>query len=271
MDNDNQRTKLIPKWIWIVLVISFPGSLLFLSRMVYEMTYLTWSNGPQMVGFSLIHNNQILFFYFTLSLLILIVGLIISAVLLIFRYKKLKRSRAFFTLFVSSAIIVILFFVPYGFYQMITIRILGGGNHSVETFIYFAATGDRNMTNFFLKRGININSQDSYGRTALMSATVSNEKHLVELLIKQGADVNLYDNSNSCALRDAVSTGNIEIAKILINQGADLQNLKRMLWADSIIYRSKNPIDQANFNDFKNRDKIITILLKENNKRINAR
>ena len=219
-----------------------------------------------MVGFSLIHNNEILYFYFVISFLVLIAGLITSAVWLIIKYKKFKRSIAFLALFVSSAILVVLFFLPYGFYQMITIRILGDGNHKVDSFIYFAATGDRNMTNFFLMRGINVNSQDRYGRTALMSATVSNEKHIVELLIKQGADVNLFDNSNSSALQDAVSTGNIEIARILITQGADMQNLKRLLWADSIICRSKNPIDQEKVNDHKNRDKIITILLNENKK-----
>jgi ankyrin repeat protein len=194
----------------------------------------------------------------------MISGLIIASAWFIFKRKTLKISNSFLALSGSSVIIVILIFLPYSFYQMITIRILGEGNHKVDSFVYFAATGDGKMTKFFLKRGINVNSQDNYGRTALMAAAASNEKNLVELLLMKGADVNIYDNSNSCALRDAVSVGNVEIARILIKKGADIQTLKRLLWADSIIYKSKNPIDQENFNGFKKRDKIINILLKEN-------
>lgn len=54
-----------------------------------------------------------------------------------------------------------------------------------------------------IKKGANINAQDSKGRTATMIATYNNDVETAKVLIKAGADVNIKDDMKtipSCML-----------------------------------------------------------------------
>jgi hypothetical protein len=73
----------MPKWIKILLIFIAPGLLMFFGRMSYECLYLTYKNGPQMIGFSLIHLHPSLYIFMILSYFAAIIWIIIYAIWII--------------------------------------------------------------------------------------------------------------------------------------------------------------------------------------------
>ncbi|MFK2826804.1 ankyrin repeat domain-containing protein [Bacillus sp. B190/17] len=72
-----------------------------------------------------------------------------------------------------------------------------------------------------IKEGVNINSQDSQGRTATMIATYHNDVETARVLIEAGADVNIQDDMKNNPFLYAGAEGYIEILKLTIEAGAD--------------------------------------------------
>ena len=84
-----------------------------------------------------------------------------------------------------------------------------------------------------LKEGVDVNSRDDKGRTALMTASRSGQIRIVTILLEKGADVNARDKEGGTALREAVMalvkdpgekdgwrSGHPGIVKILLEKGA---------------------------------------------------
>jgi Ankyrin repeats (many copies) len=80
---------------------------------------------------------------------------------------------------------------------------------------------------FLVSRGIDINTQDSQGRTPLHSACNpyracgSKNELLVRHLLSLGADPNIRDEFGWTALLTAIEHREVGVTKMLINQGAD--------------------------------------------------
>ncbi len=70
--------------------------------------------------------------------------------------------------------------------------------------------------------GVNLNSKDDSGRTALMFAVEYNNAAAVDLLIGAMADIDLQNNIGRTALIYAVMANNLELTNKLINYGAKL-------------------------------------------------
>ena len=83
-------------------------------------------------------------------------------------------------------------------------------------------SGEHNELRSLIAQGIDINSKNQAGRTALMVGTFYGNKVMVKSLLASGADVNLKDNNNRTALIDAAAFGFDEIVRLLITMGADL-------------------------------------------------
>jgi uncharacterized protein len=70
--------------------------------------------------------------------------------------------------------------------------------------------------------GIDIDTKDAYGATALMKACLWDQRDVVGLLLELQADVNVRDSSfGSTALIFAALAGNLEIAQLLLAHGAN--------------------------------------------------
>ena len=84
---------------------------------------------------------------------------------------------------------------------------------------------EKEMAEFLISLGADVNSKDNDGDTPLhWSASSSNKPlDLIKFLIDSGADVNAKDNGGWSPLYYAVRTHNIAIAKLLIEAGADLE------------------------------------------------
>ncbi|MCJ8009839.1 ankyrin repeat domain-containing protein [Lederbergia wuyishanensis] len=72
-----------------------------------------------------------------------------------------------------------------------------------------------------LKEGVNINIQDSQGRTPIMIAVYNNDLETSKVLIEAGADVNIQDNMKNNPFLYAGAEGYIDILKLTIDAGAD--------------------------------------------------
>ncbi|HWI49690.1 MAG TPA: ankyrin repeat domain-containing protein [Rummeliibacillus sp.] len=72
-----------------------------------------------------------------------------------------------------------------------------------------------------INAGIDINKQDSKGRTATMIATYNNDFTTAKLLIEAGADVNIQDDMKYNPFLYAGSEGYLDILKLTIDAGAD--------------------------------------------------
>jgi len=69
-----------PKWVSIWWWVSAPIALLFDLRILWEKTFLTWDQGPQMIGFSVAHTNPLFFMSGILCTYALLVWLVLSIV-----------------------------------------------------------------------------------------------------------------------------------------------------------------------------------------------
>lgn len=93
-----------------------------------------------------------------------------------------------------------------------------------ETALMFAVR-DQKMLKFLLKSGANASIASRFGTTALMHAAVHSDIEIVKMLLSAGAYVNATDANGRSALLFAAVDGRDEIVNLLLLSGADT-NLK---------------------------------------------
>lgn len=90
-----------------------------------------------------------------------------------------------------------------------------------EQLLQAAEHGEVDTVSKLIKKGANINAQDSKDRTATMISTYSNDVETAKVLIKAGADVNIRDDMKNNPFLYAGAEGYIDILKLTIEAGAD--------------------------------------------------
>ena len=83
-----------------------------------------------------------------------------------------------------------------------------------------AAGGHEKTLRLLLHRGINVDSRDTHGETALMTST--DHPTITQLLLDYGADVNAKDKRHWTALMSAARHGNTSVLELLLSRGADM-------------------------------------------------
>jgi hypothetical protein len=193
----------------------------FVGRIVYEETILTWLRGPQMVGFAMMHG--------ALPLLLLagIVGLLggllwvaVSVVLLIRR-----KFRVPVTDWIPMALLLLLavpLAIPYETWEEFMVRIAGPGSHGSDFLVQAAVQDKRRFVTLLLREGYDINYEEEGGVTPLSGASVQGHEGMVSFLVSRGADVNRKDHLvGETALMAAAEMGQLGTAKVLLEDGAD--------------------------------------------------
>jgi ankyrin repeat protein len=79
---------------------------------------------------------------------------------------------------------------------------------------------DRDVVEFLLANGADINHTDTSGMTPLLLAITKNQRLLTKRLIAHGADVNKPGGSGKSPLQTATEGGNQEIIRLLKRNGA---------------------------------------------------
>lgn len=85
-----------------------------------------------------------------------------------------------------------------------------------------AYLGDLAMVQLLLGRGIGVNTQDQFGRTALDAAIDGWHEAVVAVLLEKGADVNLPNHHGHTAFHGALKVGSDVMVRLLIENGADI-------------------------------------------------
>ncbi|MFJ5762696.1 ankyrin repeat domain-containing protein [Neobacillus sp. NPDC093182] len=80
---------------------------------------------------------------------------------------------------------------------------------------------DADTVRRLIEEGVDINTQDSEGRTSTMIATYNNDTETAQILIEAGADVNIQDEKENNPFLYAGAEGYSEILKLTIRAGAD--------------------------------------------------
>jgi ankyrin repeat protein len=84
-----------------------------------------------------------------------------------------------------------------------------------------AEFGDKAKVISIVTRGINVDSKDQYGETALMKAVVNRRREVTMFLLAKGADPNSRDDEGGTAIIDAASSSPAMV-RLLLDAGADV-------------------------------------------------
>jgi ankyrin repeat protein len=91
------------------------------------------------------------------------------------------------------------------------------GNGLIEA----AMEGDLIKVRQFIANGVDVNTSNRLGTTALMVASLWNREPIVSLLLSHGADMEAKENSSGCnALMFACLSGNRNLVNTILKHGA---------------------------------------------------
>jgi hypothetical protein len=82
----------IPNWLRVAWLCFAPLGVCLSLRIAWEKTFLTWDQGAQMIGFSLVHIHPIFFILGALCSYLLILWLVPALIYAIVRRKKISPA-----------------------------------------------------------------------------------------------------------------------------------------------------------------------------------
>lgn len=172
---------------------------LLASRLVYEQTVLTWQEGPQTVGFTMIHAFPELLILGLLGDLCILVWLLGFLVIAARRGIK-KRPQATWSAWMQFVLLAVVLGaqpVSYGAWQRVTFQLAGPGPKAVDQMVSAAAVGDRATVEALLRKGIPISAREGSGLTALDGACNGHQLEIARYLISRGAQL---QESSDCMM-----------------------------------------------------------------------
>jgi len=90
-----------------------------------------------------------------------------------------------------------------------------------------AAQNQSEIVQQLLAAGVDIETRDTQGRTALLLASHHNAVEAARILIEAGADVNAMDNISDSPYLYTGAEGRLEILRMTLEHGADLASVNR--------------------------------------------
>jgi ankyrin repeat protein len=102
--------------------------------------------------------------------------------------------------------------------------------YTQEAFLKEVRAGSREHVELFIKAGMDINTGDKDGSSALMIASEKGDPEMVKLLIQSGADINAHNIDGYTALMYAAYKGNRQIAELLVENKADVNARDKDGW-----------------------------------------
>ncbi len=175
-----------------------------MGQIVYEETILTWLNGPQMVGFAMMHGALpfILIAGF-IGLPGTLLWMAVSLVLLIRR--KFRVPVIDWIPMILVLLLAAMLFTPYEAWEEFMVRIAGPGSHGSDFLVQAAAQDKRRFVTLLLRKGYDINYENGGHTTPLSGASVGGNEEMVSFLVSKAA----------------AGMGQLGTVKVLLKNGAD--------------------------------------------------
>jgi hypothetical protein len=188
------------------------------ARMVWEETFLTLRDGPQMLGFALAHGvGAILFLAPLLLSLWLIVALIAAAIYL---WRKTALSRWYRSTLTSAILTLGFLSLPAAFWQWMFIGAFAASPHAADLMVAEAAMGNVRTVRRYLDHGVPLTARNYEGSTAAFTAAATGSLPMTEMLFSKGIDLNATNSYGDSPLEAAIENGHPEVASFLRNHGA---------------------------------------------------
>lgn len=162
------------------------------ARDAYEETVLTWRDGPQMLGFTLSHEH-VGFLILGIFGTICLYGWMAAFVVQMFLRKtrgQVAISAGGWVQFAVSALLLAVFWIPYGWWQRAAVEFAGPGPRAADQLVAAAGEGQKYLVNALLQRGVKVDARDKDGETALNRACAAGRDALADALVSKGADPN---------------------------------------------------------------------------------
>jgi hypothetical protein len=201
---------------WIVTLL---GALPLELRLTWERTVLTWTQGPQAVGFTLAHQQLPLLLIGTLCMmaaLVLLVGLVGATLVALIRRQPVARRR--WLQMGSLALLLGLEMVPWDFLQTC---FASPASLSADQLVVAAAEGQVSTMAMAARRGAALDRCGSYN-SPLGAAAVGGSLPVARLLVEHGVDVNRRCGLlQRTPLMNAAESGKLDVVRYLVEHGAD--------------------------------------------------
>lgn len=200
-------------------ILLIPGSVWLTWKLIYEDTILTWERGPQMVGFTLVHQNFAFFLIGVGSLILAHVWLITLAI----QWIRSRRQMGIENWIIGGFLLIGLIpnYIPGNVWRLGMIKLYGPGPHGGELLIECAAFGDVKTVQELIKQGVDVNVKGIGDTTPLLAACVDGNAKTVEVLISNGADINTKDITGGTALMGAAENNTPDVIRVLLKHGLD--------------------------------------------------
>jgi hypothetical protein len=199
-------------WAAITLTAILAG------RIVWEETFLTIQQGPQMLGFSLAHGPGAVLFLAPIVLLLWILAAIVVLVVCLVRKRPLSR---WYWLTLGSAIAIIGFLsIPSVFWQWSLIGSFASSPHAGDLMVYDAAEGDLRTVHGYLEHGVPLTATNYEGSTATFGAAAGGSLPVIEMLANRGADLNATNLYGDSPLEAATENKHAAVVSFLKARGA---------------------------------------------------
>ncbi len=207
-----------PKAIDALGAVVALASCVFAGRIAWEHTVLTWTSGPQMVGFSLMHSG--------LGVLLYLIALIAGPLWLIAALFFAWRTRSLGTLatritVITYAVAWAVLSIPAGAWERAFIERMAHSPEAQDLLYYAAVRGDVGTVEAYLARGLSVNAGTcNDALTPIHGAARSGNVEMLTFLISKGADVNATNAYGDSPLCDAEEQNRTAAIELLGNRGA---------------------------------------------------
>lgn len=188
------------------------------ARLVWEETALTIRQGPQMIGFSLMHGPYAMI---VLAPVILLVWFVIALIVLgISLWRKRSLSKWYWATFASAILIGGMLSLPGTFWQWIFIGSFAKSAHSADLMCDAAAEGSEKTVLAYLDHGVPIEAINYEGSTAMFTAAAGGSVPVLRLLLSKGANINATNSFGDSPLEAASENQNSAAIDFLKDHGA---------------------------------------------------
>ena len=123
-----------------------------------------------------------------------------------------------------------------------------------------AKDGDLDKVKDLIAEGVDVDSKNKGGTTALMMAARFDNLDIVEYLVEKGADVNAKNELGRSALYMAARNGHVDVVEFLLDNDADI-NAKDSKYGNTVLMGACT----------RGQLEVVKILVKNENLRINAK